>query len=191
MKLYRLYMLGLCCTLLSGCITGIWTGASLFYDRHTAYHSLSDFELNAAANRALNKDDLFDCPECHIDLAVFNGDILLTGHLDTSELREEAYKRMMSVPGARRVFKKISIEPIRTNIMKDSLITAKIRSQIVADSEINPRAFKVVTSDGVVYLMGDVIPTQADWVVDIERNTAGVLTVVKLFKYYQLSDNAT
>ena len=75
--------------------------------------------------------------------------------------------------------------------MKDSLITAKIRSQIVADSEINPRAFKVVTSDGVVYLMGDVIPTQADWVVEIARNTAGVLTVVKLFKYYQLSDNAT
>lgn len=176
------------CFFLSGCLSGVWTGANLFYDRHTIYDSLSDYDLNTRALHALHQNEPFDCPECHIDLAVFNGDILLAGHVETEALREEAYSRVSKVSGYRRLFKRISIDPFRTDLMKDTWITAKIRSQIIADSEINPKSFKVVTSDQIVYLMGDVIPEQSAWVVDIARRTNGVIRVVKLFKYYNLSD---
>jgi osmotically-inducible protein OsmY len=176
--------------LLTGCISGIWTGASLIYDRHNVYHSFSDYELYTIAHHALYQDNYFKCAECHIDLTVFNGDLLLAGHVETAEMRDEAYKRVMAHPDYRRLFKKISIEPIRTHITRDTWITGKIRSQVIADSEINPRAFKVVTSDQIVYLMGDVMPDQAEWVVSIARHTSGVKRVVKLFKYYHLSDKA-
>ena len=177
--------------LLSGCVTSLWTGANLVYDRHHVYNSLTDFELNANAHRALYQDDLFQCPTCHLDLAVFNGDILLAGHLESAEMRDEAYKRVMAEKGYRRLFKEVSIAPFRTHIARDSWITTKIRSKILADSEINPRSFKIVTSDQVVYLMGDVMPDQADWVVSIARNTSNVIRVVKLMKYYHLSDKAS
>lgn len=176
--------------ILSGCISGVWTGANLFYDRHNVYHSFSDYELSTLTHHALYKDNYFKCAQCHIDITAFNGDLLLAGHVETAEMRDEAYKRVMAHPDYRRLFKKISIEPIRTHITRDSWITAKIRSQVIADSEINPRAFKVVTSDQIVYLMGDVMPDQAEWVVSIARNTSGVKRVVKLFKYYHLSDRA-
>lgn len=174
--------------MLSACVSGIWTGANLFYDRHSVMNTMSDYELNLNVNRALFYDDYFVCAQCHLDVAVFNGDILLVGHVETEEMRQEAYKRVNTVTGYRRLFKEISIKPIRTNIAKDSWITTKIRSKIVADSEINPHMVKVVTSDQVVYLMGDVIATQADWIIDIAKTTTGVLRVVRLFKYYHLSD---
>lgn len=175
--------------LLSGCVTGIWTGANFIYDRHTVYNSLSDIDIYRIAHHALYKDKYFKCAECHIDLAVFNGDVLLAGHVETAEMRDEAYRRVMASREYRRLFKYISIQPIRTHIAKDTWITGKIRSRIIADAEINPRSFKVITSDQVVYLMGDVVPDQAEWVVNIARETDGVNKVVRLFKYFHLSDN--
>lgn len=188
MKPLRAVILTGSCALLSSCLSGIWTGANLFYDRHNVYNSFNDFEINNTARRALYADDALECPECHIDLAVFNGDILLAGHLENAQMRDEAYRRVMAKPGYRRLFKEISIEPVRTNLRKDSWITAKIRSKIIADSEINPHSFKVVTSDQIVYLMGDVMPDQAEWATSIARETSGVRRVVRLLKYYHLTD---
>jgi osmotically-inducible protein OsmY len=173
--------------LLSGCLSGVWTSANLFYDRHKVFHSLSDYELDTRARRALFPGDTIECKECHIDVAVFNGDILLSGHVETAAMREEAFNRVSAQPGYRHVYNNLSIEPFQTNLLKDSWITAKIRSQIIADSEIDPHAFKIVTSDQVVYLMGDVIPKQAEWVVSIARETTGVKRVVKLLNYYHLN----
>ena len=191
-KHFKILLLACSFMLLPGCIGGVWTGAGLIYDRHSALHSFNDIELNAITNHALYEDDLFQCPTCHIELAVFNGDILLAGHVETTEMREEAYKRVEKArPDYRRLFKFISVTPFRTHIARDSWITAKIRSQIMADSEISPRTFKIVTADQVVYLMGDVAPDQADWVISIARKTSGVLRVVKLLKYYHLTDQAS
>ena len=49
--------------------------------------------------------------------------------------------------------------------------------------------FKVVTSERIVYLMGDVIPAEAARVIYFARTCEGVKRVVKLFKYYNLSDH--
>lgn len=185
----KIFLLGFSFLLLSGCLGTIWTGAGLVYDHHSVMHTFNDIELDALANRALYKDDLFRCPTCHIELAVFNGDVLLAGHLESQEMREEAYKRIDAAKlDYRRLFKFISIKPYRTHLARDSWITTKIRSQILTDSDIAPRTFKIVTADQVVYLMGDVMADQAEWVIDIAKKTSGVLRVVKLLKYYHLTD---
>lgn len=176
------------CSLLTGCLGGVWTGATLVYDRHNVYKKLDDYELSAEAHRALYGDRVFKDEGCAIDLAVFNGDILLAGHVPTLELRQTALNRISALsPGYRRLFNQMDISKQPSNTLQDSWITAKIRSQIFADSAIDPNVFKVITSDRIVYLMGDVRPAQAALVIDIARNTAGVERVVKLFKYYNLS----
>ncbi|WP_025386715.1 BON domain-containing protein [Legionella oakridgensis] len=189
----KILFLFLITILLPGCLSSIWTGATLIYDRHNVYKQASDFQLTANASRALygNGDKVFKCPDCSIDLAVFNGDILLTGHVPTMALRNEAQKRMMALSGYRRLFNQLSIRQRHDSLLQDSWITAKIRSQILADASINPKEFKIITTDQVVYLMGDVIPSQASRVILIARKTAGVKRVVKLFKYYNLSDQPT
>lgn len=174
--------------LLTGCITSVWTGANIVYDRHNIYKKLSDYQLAANASRALYQDKMFKRDDCDIDLAIINGDILMAGSVPTVELRQEAFDRLAALKGYRRIFNQLSTTQSNDDTLKDDWITAKIRSQILADSDINPHDFKVVTSDQIVYLMGDVIPEQAARVIHIARACTGVKRVVKLFKYYNLSD---
>lgn len=174
--------------LLSGCISNLWTGVTLIYDRHNVYKKISDFQLAASVNRVLYKDTTFKSEGCTIDTAILNGDVLLVGHLPTMALRQEANRRVASVHGIRRLFSQIVISSASDNPLLDSWITTKIRSEIFADSTIDPHQFKVITSRQIVYLMGDVIPEQATKVILFARECTGVKRVVKLFKYYNLSD---
>ncbi len=175
---------------LSGCLSNVWTGANLVYDRHATYHKLTDFQMGANANRALYKDREFKQDGIFLELAVFNRDILLTGIVPTEALRNEACDRVKAAtPGRRRLFNQVAVgTPGPDFSVQDAWITAKIRSRIVADADIDPEAFKIVTSDRIVYLMGDVIPEQANKVILFARESEGVRRVVKLFKYYNLSD---
>ena len=174
--------------LLSGCISEIWTGASTVYNRHSLYKNLSDFQLGANTNRAVYKDKTFKRKDCVIDIAVLNGDILLAGHVPTAALKAEAIDRVRSLHEYRRLFNQISVGPYNDNRLRDDWITTKLRSKILANSNLDPNSFKVVTSDFIVYLMGDVHPDQARRVIYMARTCSGVKRVVTLFKYYHLSD---
>lgn len=169
---------------LSGCLGTIWTGASLVYDRHNVYKKLNDYHLLAEVSNALYIDKAFKCEGCVIDVVAFNGDVLLAGHLPSQELLDELKRRLTAVEGFRRLYNEIIVRQIPSNTVQDSWITAKIRSQIFADDSIDPKAFKVVTTDRVVYLMGDVRKDQAEKVIKIARFTSGVERVVKILKYF-------
>ncbi len=186
---YVALFLILACLQLSGCVSGIWTGASLIYGRHNTYRKIDDFQLNASANRALYKDKRFKQVGVVIEISVFNRDVLMVGHVPNDALRQEATTRVQAVTaGRRRLFNQLAIGGRSNDVVQDAWITAKIRSRILADSTINPDAFKIITFGHIVYLMGDVVPAQADKVILFARETAGVKRVVKLFKYYNLAD---
>ena len=174
--------------LLTGCLSDVWTAATLVYDRHSVYKTIDDFQLAANASRALYKDMMFKRGNCTIDLAIFNGDILIAGIVATDALRQEAYDRLVSLRGYRRIFNQLAVSKASIDPVQDDWITTKIRSKIFSDSTIDPHSFKVVTCDRIVYLMGDVIPAEATRVIHIARKCTDVKRVVKLFKYYNLTD---
>jgi osmotically-inducible protein OsmY len=187
-KGYAVLLFLSCNLLLSGCISQVWTGANLVYDRHHVYKKINDFQLAANANRALYRDLVFKQPDISLELAVFNKDILLVGQVPTGLLREEVYQRIKAIPGYRRIFNQVEVSREATDPLKDSWITTEIRGHIFSDASIDPHAFKVITSNQIVYLMGDVIPQQAKHVIYFARTCVGVRRVVKLFKYYNLSN---
>ena len=170
--------------LLCSCLSNLWTGANLVYDRHDVYKKMGDYHLIIETNKALYPDKILNCNQCVIDIAVFNQDILVVGHVPSGALLQVVQRRLARVKGYRRLFNQVTIKQDNGNHFQDSWITAKIRGQIFADSTIDPKAFKIVTSDGVVYLMGDVKGDEAKKVIEIARFTNGVNHVVKIFKYY-------
>lgn len=170
--------------LLSGCVGSIWTGATMVYDRHNVYRQLNDYHLIVDTTNALFNDNQLKCQSCSIDIAAFNGDVLVAGHLPTVELYELAKIRLSNIKGYRRLFNQLKIMNRSLDTLQDSWITAKIRSQIFADDTIDPKAFKVITIDRIVYLMGDVKPEEAEKVIRISRQTNNVEQVVKILKYY-------
>ena len=68
---------------------------------------------------------------------------------------------------------------------KDSYITTKAKSSLVRVklSGFNPTRVRVMTTRGVVYLMGRVTHDEANAVVEKIRNLRGVRRVVKVFEY--------
>ncbi|CAM2738578.1 hemolysin, lipoprotein [Legionella steigerwaltii] len=156
----------------------------MVYDRHDVYKKLDDYKLFLKVNNAITVDNTFKNNNCVIDIAIFNGDVLLAGHVPTPELQAELQRRLATVKGYRRLFNQVRVSVSASNSMQDSWITAKIRSQIFADGSIDPNAFKVVTSDRVVYLMGDVHQEQAEKVINMARQTSDVARVVKILKYF-------
>lgn len=176
---------------LSGCVSTLWTGATLIYDRHDVYKKLNDYNILAEVNKALAVNRTFNNSSCVLDLAAFNGDILVAGHVPSEELLEELKQRLSTLKNYRLLFNYVSVMHASSNSVQDSWITAKIRSQIFADDSIDPDAFKIVTSDRVVYLMGDVKPDQAAKVIKIARYTKGVEKVVKMMKYFTYETQVT
>ncbi|OYV54488.1 MAG: hypothetical protein B7X00_01300 [Legionella sp. 21-45-4] len=154
------------------------------------YKKIDDFQLETTVRRLLYHDKRLSCATCLLDIAVFNGDLLIAGHVNTIALREEVYSRLTSSGlGYRRLFKRLSVDAAPANAVLDAWITTSINSQLVMDSEIDPHAFKILTSDQVVYLMGDVLPYQAERVVNLARNTDGVRYVVKLLRYFRVTES--
>lgn len=171
--------------MLSGCLGSyIWTGASMFYDRHNVYKKVSDYELSANANHLVFHDEYLKCSNCLVDITAFNSDMLLSGHLPTPAMRKELERRVAHLPDYRHIYNEVTVSTAPTQTVEDMWITTKIRTQILSDEEIDPHPFKVVTTDGVVYLMGEVQADQARRIIHIARQTPGVIRVVKLMRTY-------
>ena len=69
---------------------------------------------------------------------------------------------------------------VRTN---DTLITTKVKARMVGETAFPVNRIKVVTENGVVYLMGLVTHTEADWAVKVASNASGIQRIVKVFEY--------
>ena len=188
MKQGRVVLILILSVILSGCLGEVWTGATMVYDRHNVYKQMHDYHLMIEVTNALFTDKKFKtegCGDgCSIDLAIFNGDVLLAGHVPSEDYLNEVNRRLSPIHDYKHLFNEIKVDTHPPSNSQDSWITTKIRSRMFADSSIDPKPFKIVTVDGIVYLMGDVKYDQAEKVVNIARQTDGVVRVVKLMRYF-------
>ena len=160
----------------------LWTGASLIYDRHTMYKTMHDYRLASKVQHILNQHANI---RCKIDVAVFNQDILLAGYLPNEAMLQTFVTKISQLP-YRSLFNYLSISDKCPNSLQDSWITTKIKAYIIADAEINPKQFKIITVDNKIFIMGDVEAKQAKKVLNIVRHLQRSYQMVNLMKYYEL-----
>ncbi len=174
---------------LQGCIfvAGAAVGAAaiaVVYDHRTIQ---SVFEDTQIANKVIEK--LRTIPairdESHVEVTVFNGIVLLTGETPNARLKALAEELTKSVPDVTRVYNQLSLQGPTSTLTRtsDSWITTKIKSEMLATEDLKSGSIKVVTENGIVYLMGMVSRQQADIAVDIARQVSGVQKVIKIFQY--------
>ena len=65
----------------------------------------------------------------------------------------------------------------------DSVQTSKVKSRMFDANKFRANHVKVVTENGIVYLMGLVKRQEAQDATDIARTTSGVQRVVRVFEY--------
>ncbi len=104
--------------------------------------------------------------------------------MQTEKLKQQAEEIARGVKKVRTVHNQLQVGGPISMVARanDSWITTKIKTKMLA-SKVPGRKVKVVTEDGVVYLMGMLPREQADAAVDAARSVYGVQKIVKIFEY--------
>lgn len=123
--------------------------------------------------------------QSHIVVTSFNGIVLLAGQVANEDLRLLAATTVSKIHNVRRVHNELTISGTTSMVARsnDTWITTKVKSKMLAVSDVEGHRIKVVTENGVVYLMGLVSREEADRAAELARKTAGVQKVVRIFEY--------
>ncbi|MBN0987726.1 BON domain-containing protein [Amphritea pacifica] len=121
----------------------------------------------------------------HVNVTSFNGIVLLTGQVATEESRMEAEQIVSQVRKIRRIHNELTVTSPTSTLTRasDTWITAKIKANMIGDKQVDATQIKVVTENGVVYLMGLVTRAQADRAIQVVRSVNGIQKIVKIFEY--------
>lgn len=162
------------------------TGSAL-HSRRTVGSFVDDEAIELKTMVALHEQkDLSD--QTHINITSYNGVVLMSGQAPTQALSQQAEAIVAKTEKVRLVHNELAIAAPNSLITRssDSLITAKVKTalfSIKGIEDFDPTRVKVVTEDGVVYLMGMVYRNEADAVGAQAREVSGVEKIVKLFEY--------
>lgn len=160
------------------------TGVMVAKDRRSAGTMVDDKVIQMKSARAIYRATEHD-PNTRISAISYNNRVLLVGEAPSYEMKNHVEQTIRQISKVKHVHNEIAVAdpiPVRTQ-STDSLITAKIKSEMAVKKDLNANRVKVITEDGVVYLMGLVNPKEETLAVDIARYTKGVKKVVKLFEY--------
>ena len=121
----------------------------------------------------------------HINVVSYNSYVLLAGQVPSQELKDKASAVVREIRRVRRIYNELEVTGNISMLTRsnDTWITGKVKSALLAGSETEGNRVKVVTENGVVYLMGLATQAEADRIVDSASGTYGVRKVVRLFEY--------
>ncbi len=120
-----------------------------------------------------------------IKVASFDGIVLLTGQVAEEALRSRAEKAIGSIRKIRKVHNDIRVGGSSTLLARsnDAWLSTKVSASLRAAENVRANQMKVVTENGVVYLLGRVPPAQGDAAATVASSVLGVQKVVKVFEY--------
>ncbi len=175
-------------TLLGGCaavvVGGAATGANVARDRRTTGTFIEDEAIELKSLKAFVDDKEIN-KQTHLNVTSFNTIVLVSGEAPTEALRQRAIDIVRNIPKVSHVHNEISIAGPSSLMSRsgDTLITTKVKTKLIVEKNLDGSHVKVVTENGVVYLMGLLNRKDADKATEIARQTGGVQKVVRLFQY--------
>ena len=202
-RISLLYGLIAACLTLSGCVS-LSKGMS---DQPTdqdhgsrtfgAFWEDGSIERKVSINIARASETL---DQSRIVVVSFNGNVLLAGQVDSDfavlsrvllgqvdseDLKSQAGNIASQVRHVRNVHNELEVAGgssflARTN---DAWLTSKVKSRLFVNGEAPGWRTKVVTENGVVYLMGLLTHAEADAVVNQAQRVYGVQKIVKIIEY--------
>ena len=116
-----------------------------------------------------------------LSLSISEGRVLITGSVETPDLRVDAVRLAWQVSGVREVINEIQVTKSEgiEGFARDSWITAQLRTALMFDRDIAAINYTSETVNGVVYIMGIAQnQRELDRVLDHARNLKYVRRVV-------------
>lgn len=175
--------------LLSSCWTMATTSAEVVYNRREWKNELQDHYITLQAHRALRiKTHQFD--NANLTVSTYHGVVLLTGEAPAPWQKTTAGELIRKIPQVKKVYNVVTIQSPSSTLtrLSDSWLTGKVKSKLIANDDLDASKIKVVSENGIVYLMGVVPPEEGRMAAKIASETDGVLKVVTLFSYLHITN---
>jgi osmotically-inducible protein OsmY len=172
------------CALLvaAGVASGVGTGVAMSHDRRTSGIFVEDEGIELKSSRRISERY---GSNVHINVTSYNRNVLLTGEAPSDGAKADIGNLVKDVEHVRNVINEITVGPTSTFASRssDTLVTSKVKGRFIDGGKFQVNHVKVVTENGVVYLLGLVNRKEADSAVEIAGSTSGVRKVVKIFEY--------
>lgn len=173
---------------LQGCflaIAGAAGGTALVAtDRRTVGSQTEDREIQV---KALSDISNKLGASAHINVAVFNQRVLLTGEVQDEAAKRTAGDMARAITNVDSVVNELAVQPASSfsSRANDSYLEGRVKAELIAYKDISANDFKVVSERGTVYLMGLVTRREGDVAADATSKVMGVQQVVKVYQYIQ------
>ena len=171
---------------LNGCavlVAGAAAGALVATDRRSSAVQLDDQSIEMKGDARLREQ----LPvEARIYLTSYNHKVLITGHVSNDSAKAEAERVVRASPHVGQIYNELIVGSRAGNApyLNDTLLTSRVKTRLLEKSQqLYLNHVKVTSEAGIVYLMGQLTPAEAEAAVEIAATTSGVERVVKLFEY--------
>ena len=140
-------------------------------------------ETKAAVNISKASPDLDN--GSHIVVSSYNGVVLLAGQTPRADLKSLAEQTAGQVQRVKKVHNELQVMQPSSILARnnDAWLTTKIKTQMLTDASIPGSRIKVVTENGIVYLLGLLTQQEATQATNLVQGVSGVQKIVKLFEY--------
>lgn len=121
----------------------------------------------------------------HIVVTSYNGVVLLAGQTPRAELKTLAEQAARRAQGVKLVHNHLQVLQPSSALARsaDATMTAQIKAAMLADTTVPGSKIKVVTENGMVYLLGLVTHAEANRATSVVQGVGGVQGIVRLFEY--------
>ena len=145
---------------------------------------IDDWEIETLIGVNIKKSSP-ELEKAHININSYNRVVLLTGQAPSPEARSLAARVANSYRGVRLVHNDISVSGPTSFISRtnDAWLSTKVKTKLMAHKEIKSSSIKVVTENGVVYLMGLISREKGKIAIQITSETGGAVRVVSALEY--------
>lgn len=165
--LFFLFFLFIGCSTLKNSAIGTY-----YSDSNISYHILQQLK---------HHPELYK--KNHIVTTVYQGTVLIAGQVLQASDRIEVENLVHEIPGIKRIYNELDVAGGSTTLTRssDSWITSKVKSKMLLNTNLKSRKIKIVTENGIVYLLGTVTNEQAQLAETVARKVPGVQRVIPLF----------
>jgi osmotically-inducible protein OsmY len=121
----------------------------------------------------------------HIVVSSYNGVVLLAGQTPRADLKSLAEQTAGQVQRVKKVHNELQVMQPSSILARnnDAWLTTKIKASMLGDANVPGSRIKVITENGIVYLLGLVTQNEANAATNVVQGVSGVQKIVKLFEY--------
>jgi osmotically-inducible protein OsmY len=171
---------------LSGCSTAMFAGAgagvAVTDDRRTPGTYVTDEGIELTLDRRFTEQ----APgEARAVFTSFNRRVLITGQVPGDSQKKLAGDLAKEHGDVRGVVNELALGETVSLVRRaqDTYVTSKVKGRLIDETRVKAGHVKVVTENGVVYLMGLVKRDEGQAAAEVAARTNGVERVVKVFEY--------